>query len=113
MQKVFDFLDLEKPTQEEWEKINRKKHANSHRTIREPLLAETETILRSFYAPYNELLAKLLSDDAFKWELSEINPSTGNVLTLRDALLREDADHARMRGIQIIYNIYLSINIIN
>jgi hypothetical protein len=36
------------------------RHANEHRHHREPLLEITETLLREFFRPYNELLAKLI-----------------------------------------------------
>jgi hypothetical protein len=40
------------------------------RTISVPLPL-AETALREFYRPYNELLAKLMEDEKFKWETTE------------------------------------------
>ena len=40
-----------------WTSILAAKHANEHKGGREPLWAETETLLREFYEPYNKLLA--------------------------------------------------------
>ena len=37
---------------------------------REPMWAETEELLRDFYAPYNSLLAKLLNHQGFLWSSS-------------------------------------------
>jgi hypothetical protein len=59
MEKVFSFLDLKEPDEHVWTSVLTEKHANAHHGDREPLLAETEELLRDFYKPYNDLLAKL------------------------------------------------------
>ena len=68
MSRIFSFLELEEPSEAAWEHILTDRHFNSHLVAREPLLEQTETLLREFYRPYNELLAVLLRNDSFLWE---------------------------------------------
>jgi N-acetylgalactosamine 4-sulfate 6-O-sulfotransferase len=62
MEKVFSFLDLKEPDEHVWTSVLTEKHANAHHGDREPLLLETEELLRDFYKPYNDLLAKLTGE---------------------------------------------------
>ena len=67
MRRVFSFLSLPEPTSKEWVSILRNQRANANRHTREPMLAATEALLRSFYQPYNDMLATLLRSNAFSW----------------------------------------------
>ena len=40
---------------------------NQHRADRPDMFSETEKLLREFYQPYNDLLAKLLRSESFRW----------------------------------------------
>ena len=72
MKKVFNFLELDDP--DDWNSILTKKVANKHHVDREEMLPETEKLLRDFFKPYNELLVKLLGDNAYLWEGDYVNP---------------------------------------
>jgi Sulfotransferase domain len=68
MTRIFKFLDL--PMPDDWEPILAKQHANAnHNLLREPILPETEDLLRNFYLPFNRLLVALTKDDGYMWEL--------------------------------------------
>jgi ankyrin repeat protein len=73
MSRVFSFLGLneeekEALTEEDWTRITVNRHFNEHRVPREPLLEETELLLREFYRPFNQLLSGLLRNQSFLWE---------------------------------------------
>ena len=68
MQKIFTFLKIKDLGDNEWDIVLKKKHANAHHGSREPLWAETETLLRAFHEPYNSKLALLTEDRGFLWE---------------------------------------------
>ncbi|KAF1373744.1 hypothetical protein PFLUV_G00242130 [Perca fluviatilis] len=75
MHKVFDFLNLGLPTKEIESKITRSPASNTRRTSDKnlgPMLPITEEILRDFYMPFNEKLAKVLQNDSFLWENSKL-----------------------------------------
>ena len=71
MEKVFKFLELSALDESEWEKVFIKQHANAHKGVRQPLLKETEELLRVFHQPYNVKLAELIGDKGFLWEQEE------------------------------------------
>ena len=93
MRRIFSFLDADEPDEDAWKAILRSRHANSHRVNRDPILEATETMLREFYRPYNDLLAQLMNISDFKWELKRVDPISGKVLSLRDVLLEEQQQH--------------------
>lgn len=70
MEKIFKFLSVEYHDVEssEWSTILHESHANVFHGEREPILQETEEMLRDFHAPYNKLLAKLIADNGFLWD---------------------------------------------
>lgn len=94
---VFSFLGLNVP--EDWTDILRKVHFNSHRVARDPLWAETETLLRDFYRPFNLLLSHLMDNPGFRWDLP--TDLLGRKITLRDALLKEEA-HKSADGTKVV-----------
>jgi hypothetical protein len=88
MERVFSFLDLAPP--HDWEQVIGKRHSNQARINREPMLEETETALREFYRPYNEMLASFTENSLFLWPLPK-DEKTGQVITLRQQQLSEFA----------------------
>jgi hypothetical protein len=66
---VFRFLGLGEP--EDWTEVLRKVHFNSHKVPRDPILPQTEDLLRDFFRPYNALLSRALGDDKFLWAAAE------------------------------------------
>jgi hypothetical protein len=84
MKRVFQFLQLSEP--QEWDRIVNDRKYNEHQVYREPILEETETLLRSFYQPYNTLLAKAVDDMKFQWNLPE---KDGVKITLRSKQIVE------------------------
>ncbi len=86
MSTVFEFLHAQQP--EDWTEILKNVHFNAHKIPRQALHEKTETLLRTFYRPYNDLLAKLLENPNYKWELS--TDQSGNVNTLRESILKEN-----------------------
>ena len=86
MSTVFEFLHAAQP--EDWTEILKNVHFNAHKIPREALHAKTETLLRTFYRPYNDLLAKLLENPNYKWEL--LPDKSGAISTLRDSILKEN-----------------------
>ena len=96
MERVFTFLSVEVDavTEQTWAEILHAKHANAYHGPREPILEETEKLLREFHEPYNKLLASLVDDNGFVWSQAE-----GTSLRIRQiqkdglrALGRTDAD---------------------
>lgn len=74
MKGVFQFLDLDVNMDKQvWDKILSAKVFNQHKSARPNMLPETDALLRNFYQPYNDLLAKLMKSDAFRW-LPEYKP---------------------------------------
>ena len=73
MERVFTFLSVEVDavTEQTWAEILHAKHANAYHGPREPILEETEKLLREFHEPYNKLLATLVNDDGFVWSQAE------------------------------------------
>ena len=73
MERVFTFLSVEVDavSQQTWAEILHAKHANEYHGSREPLLEETEKLLRDFHEPYNKLLASLVDDNGFLWSQAE------------------------------------------
>lgn len=65
---IFSFLELDMPVDdEEWATIIGPAVKNQHRVERQPMLAETKSLLEQFYRPYNILLARALKDRRFLW----------------------------------------------
>eukprot|EP01038_Epipyxis_sp_PR26KG_P008159 gene8159-11043_t len=88
LMRVFDFLQVGEP--EEWLKLIENRHFNEYIGKREPILAETEVILRDFYRPYNELLVAMLdNDESFLWE-SYLHDMDGNVISLHDNQINKE-----------------------
>lgn len=67
MKRIFTFLGVSDPDFSDWSGILNKHKANEYHAHREAILEETETLLRSFYAPYNKILSTLLDDERFQW----------------------------------------------
>lgn len=74
LRNVLRFLDLPvkvKGVSEDWfGQMRTKPHSNVHRISRQPMLAETEVMLKSFFAPYNTLLSRLLPTTSFRGRVS-------------------------------------------
>lgn len=69
MQRIYSFLDLHREDEIDWDTVLSEQHFNENKIIKkEPVLEETETMLREFYKPYNELLSKLLRNSSFLWD---------------------------------------------
>ncbi|KAL4232298.1 Carbohydrate sulfotransferase 15 [Mactra antiquata] len=63
--KVFDFLELGQPNEEQWENILKQTIQNKSRAKSVRMWNETELLLKEFYKPLNEDLAELLNDSRF------------------------------------------------
>ena len=87
LRRIFDFLGVAEPEEGEWTPVLAAKHANAYRGEREALLAETETLLRDFFGPYNKLLADYTGDEGYTWA-----PEDGQ--TLRAMQLAKASDQA-------------------
>eukprot|EP01038_Epipyxis_sp_PR26KG_P007166 gene7166-9769_t len=82
LKRVFDFLDVGEP--KDWTRLIETEHFNEYYGKREPILAETEQILREFYKPYNQLLSSMLENDkSFLWE-DYLYDNNKNIITLRE-----------------------------
>ncbi|MBN3324539.1 CHSTF sulfotransferase, partial [Atractosteus spatula] len=71
MHKVFDFLNLGPLTEQKEAEITKSPASNTRRPADKnlgPMLPVTREILRNFYTPFNEKLAKVLRNDSFLWE---------------------------------------------
>ncbi|XP_036402642.1 carbohydrate sulfotransferase 15-like [Megalops cyprinoides] len=71
MHKVFDFLSLGPLTEQKEAEITRSPASNTRRPADKslgPMLPITKEILRDFYSPFNQKLAKVLNNDSFMWE---------------------------------------------
>lgn len=92
MQRVFTFLSVEVDalTEQSWSAILHAKHANAYHGPREPILEETERMLREFHEPYNKMLASLVDDSGFVWAQGE-----GTSLRIRQLL--KDSSYSQVR----------------
>ncbi|KAL3967876.1 zinc finger protein GLI2 [Sarotherodon galilaeus] len=71
MHQVFEFLNLGPLTKEIESEITRSPASNTRRPADKnlgPMLPITKDILRDFYMPFNEKLAKVLQNNSFLWE---------------------------------------------
>ncbi|KAM3591648.1 uncharacterized protein V6R79_005210 [Siganus canaliculatus] len=71
MHRVFDFLNLGPLSKEIESEITRSPASNTRRPADKnlgPMLPGTKEILRDFYMPFNEKLAKVLRNDSFLWD---------------------------------------------
>ncbi|MBN3299026.1 CHSTF sulfotransferase, partial [Amia calva] len=71
MHKVFDFLSLGPLTEQKEAEITKSPASNTRRPADKnlgPMLPITREILKDFYSPFNEKLAKVLKNDSFLWE---------------------------------------------
>ncbi|KAK6293908.1 hypothetical protein J4Q44_G00362340 [Coregonus suidteri] len=71
MHKVFDFLNLGPLTEQKEAEITKSPASNTRRPADKslgPMLPVTKEILRDFYTPFNEKLAKVLRNDTFRWD---------------------------------------------
>jgi hypothetical protein len=57
----------EEPGARVWDALLQRAAANSQRTKYQAMLAETRTLLRAFYAPFNRRLAQALGDERWLW----------------------------------------------
>ena len=82
MTRIFNFLSVTPLGEDDvvWDQINAHIHYNANPTQHEPMLPQTEAILRAFYQPYNDLLAAFLQDDKYKWTDS-LTPSASLLST--------------------------------
>ena len=84
MEKIFAFLGLSDPSFSDWSAVLNKHRANEYHAHREPILQETEELMRAFYKPHNQVLSELLGkDERFLW--------TDAATTLRDSQLASSA----------------------
>ncbi|XP_030630736.1 carbohydrate sulfotransferase 15 [Chanos chanos] len=70
MRKIFDFLTLAPLTTQQEAKITKSPASNTRRLSDRnlgPMLPITKNILRDFYSPFNQKLAKVLRNDSFLW----------------------------------------------
>ena len=75
MSRVLRFLGLHAAEleEEEWAAILYHSHANENQRSKDPMLPETEVLLRGFYQPYNDMLVKFLKaqgardHDSYLW----------------------------------------------
>lgn len=68
MTRVFQFLELPQPDEQAWSHIMDSKVLNEHKAPRRNMLEETDTLLREFYRPYNDLLNLLMKNHTdFLW----------------------------------------------
>ncbi|KAL0964791.1 hypothetical protein UPYG_G00329020 [Umbra pygmaea] len=71
LHKVFDFLNLGPLTKQKEVEITKSPASNTRRPGDKnlgPMLPITKEILRDFYTPFNDQLAKVLCNDSFRWE---------------------------------------------
>ncbi|KAF7204198.1 transcript variant X3 [Nothobranchius furzeri] len=71
MHKVFDFLSLGPITKQIESEITKSPASNTRRPADKslgPMLTITKEILKDFYMPFNEKLAKVLRNDSFLWD---------------------------------------------
>ncbi|XP_036393085.1 carbohydrate sulfotransferase 15-like [Megalops cyprinoides] len=71
MHKVFDFLSLGPLTDQKEAEITKSPASNTRRPADKnlgPMLPVTKEILREFYSPFNQKLARVLRNDSFLWE---------------------------------------------
>ena len=64
-------LDLDLINSETWDHIQNKEITNNSDQLGrmpESMLNATRTLLKNFFRPYNDMLAKLLNDDRFRWD---------------------------------------------
>lgn len=67
MKSLFQFLNMDEPSVEDWEKITDPRKHNVGRSHR-PMLNKTRTLLQGFFQPFNKQLAMLLGDKRYLWE---------------------------------------------
>lgn len=67
MSRIFKFLELEEPA--DWHDIITQQHANENHVVHEPIFPETEQLLRDFHRPFNNLLAKMVGDEGYRWDV--------------------------------------------
>ncbi|KAL4221011.1 Carbohydrate sulfotransferase 15 [Mactra antiquata] len=65
LSKVFDFLELDQPSTEQWKPILVKSIENESKFKRVKMLSKTKRLLEHFYRPHNEEMAKLLNDSRY------------------------------------------------
>lgn len=89
----------------DWNAILVDKHFNENFHVeREPLLEETETLLRDFYKPYNDALVRLLDGQAtFAWE--------DQSLTLREQQLREADDKKKKKEVKALLKFIIATSL--
>ncbi|XP_010867164.1 carbohydrate sulfotransferase 15 [Esox lucius] len=71
MHKVFDFLKLGPLTEQKEAEITKSPASNTRRPADKnlgPMLPVTKEILRDFYTPFNDKLAKVLCNNSFRWD---------------------------------------------
>ncbi|XP_061910778.1 carbohydrate sulfotransferase 15-like [Entelurus aequoreus] len=71
MHQIFQFLDLGPLTKQMESMITRSPASNTRRPADKnlgPMLANTKDVLRQFYMPFNQKLAKVLHSDLFLWD---------------------------------------------
>lgn len=85
---IFRFLQINQPNN--WAKILTTKHFNEHRIQRQPILEDTENLLRSFYRPYNQLLVQMTNNPGFAWEVYKFRGIEAQ--SLRDIQLVERSE---------------------
>jgi hypothetical protein len=91
MSKVFGFLSVTEPSSSDWVKILHNKKENVNPRQYNCIFPETEQLLREFYKPYNDLLAKLLDNDGYRWATSYLS-------TYQRAVARADPREEELRA---------------
>ena len=72
---VYPFLDMAQLNvkgESKMKELKQRGQLNKRRGTPQKMLAETEELLKNFYRPYNEKLAKLLSDNKYLWQDDKI-----------------------------------------
>lgn len=68
---MLDFLGMSQLSEAEEQRMTLAPRSNSQSTKYPKMLEETKKMLKEFYAPFNQKLAKLLGDDRYLWKGSE------------------------------------------
>ena len=85
MQRVFSFLRLETLDAASMQQVVSATVRNKHRSPREEMLPQTESLLRRFYQPYNDYLSAMLQDASFRFLPASAEGNVGAAGTGRNS----------------------------
>ena len=78
LRRIYTFLGLREPSESEWVEIMLQHRVNENKLRHEPILPETATLLREFYAPFNNILASILMDSRYTWRDTQTHVKAKN-----------------------------------